>query len=97
MRLEDTHHVPHTGLNSDLMSVEVRIMGDTEETEAGVRVCVMVKTQGSKTKGLRRCRHTRFMTREVIFYTKILPAIIKSVEGGKDNFLMFMSIFLTFT
>ena len=97
MRLEDTHHVPQTGLNSDLMSVEVRIMGDTEETEAGVRVCVMVKTQGSKTKGLRRCRHTRFMTREVVFYTKILPAIIKSLEGGKDNFLMFMSIFLTFT
>ena len=97
MRLDDTHHVPHTGLNSDLMSVEVRIMGDTEETETGVRVCVMVKTQGSKTKGLGRCRHTRFMTREVVFYTKILPAIIKSVGGGKENFLMFLTIFLPFT
>ena len=88
MRLGDTHHVPQTGLNSDLMSVEVRIMGDTEETEAGVRVCVMVKTQSSKTKGLGRCRHTRFMTREVVFYTKILPAIIKSVGGGKHNLMI---------
>ena len=79
------------------MTVEVKIMGDTEETETGVRICVMVKTQGSKTKGLGRCRHTRFMTREVVFYTKILPTIIKSVGGGKDKFLMFLSIFLTFT
>ena len=82
VRLENTRRLPHTGLNSDLVSVEVRVTGDTEETEAEVRVGVMIKTQGDKTKGLGRCRHTRFMTREVVFYTKILPAIIRSVEEG---------------
>ena len=61
------------------MSVEVRITGETEEE---VRVGVVVKTQGGETKGLGRCRHTRFMTREVVFYTKILPAIIRSIGDG---------------
>ena len=82
MRLEDTRRIPHTGLNSDLMSVEVRITGETEEEE--VRVGVMVKTQGGETKGLGRCRHTRFMTREVVFYTKILPAIMRSAQEGTE-------------
>ena len=85
VRLEDKRHLPHTGLNSDLVSVEVRVTGDTEDTEAEVKVGVMIKTQGEKTKGLGRCRHTRFMTREVVFYTKILPAIMRSVQEGTET------------
>ena len=57
---------------------------EAETTEAEVRVGVMIKTQGDKTKGLGRCRHTRFMTREVVFYTKILPAIMRSVQEGTE-------------
>ena len=78
VRLEDTRRVPHTGLGSDLVSVEVRI--DSGEGEA--RLGVIVKTHGGQDKGHGRCRHTRFMTREVTFYTKILPAIIRSINGG---------------
>ena len=86
--LENVRRVPHAGLNSDLVSVEVPVTEDEGRGE-GIRVGAIIKTQGGQSQGLGRCRHTRFMTREVVFYTKILPAMMESNTGICSIFCIF--------
>ena len=82
--LENIRPVPHGGYNSELTLVDVVITASLD-TGATTTVSALIKTLNDKNKksGLAfRCHWTRFMTREVVFYTKILPSIFQDNFGN---------------
>ena len=79
--LENIRTVPHGGYNSELTLVDVVVSDSLDGAITTVSALVKTLNDKNKKSGLAfRCHWTRFMTREVVFYTKILPSIFQ------DNF-----------
>ena len=76
--LENINNVTQHQGESRLMRLDVVIRNDVEGCVS--KVGVFVKTLDDEDEGSKRsfnCQFTRFMAREVLFYTKLFPSIIK--------------------
>ena len=69
---------PQAGHTAELAAVEAVV---TEDTGAVSRLALLVKTVGEQLAGAGGCGHTRFLTREVTFYTLILPRMVEASPG----------------
>ena len=69
---------PQAGHTAELAAVEAVV---TEDTGAVSRLALLVKTVGEQPAGAGGCGHTRFLTREVTFYTVILPRMVEASPG----------------
>ena len=68
---------PQAGHTAELAAVEAVV---TEDTGAVSRLAILVKTVGEQLQA-GGCGHTRFLTREVTFYTLILPRMVEASPG----------------
>lgn len=76
--LENIRSIPHHGQTSQLTSCDVVIREDLDGSINIINVIVKTLEEKETRNGFGvKCQFTRFMTREVLFYTKLFPNIIK--------------------
>ena len=79
--IENIRDFHHSGFNSELKLVDVIIKENGRKT----KVPAIIKTTEKKRMKQLICRLTRYMMREVIFYTQILPTLIKDSLDDKEK------------
>ena len=76
--IENVRDFPHGGQNSDIKLVDLVI----RDKDISHTVTALVKTVNlTGSHRLVGCQLTRFMTREVLFYTEIFPSILRDSPG----------------
>ena len=77
--LENIRHFPHTGFRSELTCVDVVVTGNDGSTTvvSSIVKTMKPKNRAAPTRLILKCCHTRFLSREVAFYTTLLPQIAK--------------------
>ena len=81
--LENVRHLPHSGFRSELTCVDVVVTGHhgTTSVVSSIVKTMKTKNRAAPTRLLLKCCHTRFLSREVAFYTTFLPQIAKLQVG----------------
>ena len=82
--IDNIRDFDHTGFNSELKLVDVIIKENGRQT----KVPALIKTTERKRMKKLLCCLTRYMMREVIFYTQILPTLIRCSLDDKEKLML---------
>ena len=96
VELDNIRDFPHTGHNSDIKLVDV-VIRDSEISHSHTVTAIIKTINLTARHRLVGCQLTRFLTREVVFYTKIFPSILSQNQSRNDKCLtreIFKEIFL---